>query len=80
MFAQANILVDDDFQIRITDFGVLWLADVSKAAQGSYVSGASRWMAPEVLNGSRSTYESDVYSCACVCAEVSTCFDPNPIE
>lgn len=68
--AQANILVDDHFRLRLTDFGLVWLADVSKETQGSYNHGAIRWMAPEVLSGCRPTYASDLYSFACVCVEV----------
>lgn len=50
-------------------------ADSTTASWGTAAGGAVRWLAPEVLKGSRSTYKSDVYAFGCVCLEVRTAVD-----
>ena len=70
MSSQANILIDDNCRARLADFGVLWLPDSTPMTQGSHMPGAVRWMAPEVLSDKVPTFESDIYSFACVCVEV----------
>lgn len=70
MVFQANILVDADLTIKLSDFGLAKFADASTASWGTHGAGALRWMAPEILGGSNATFASDVYSFGCVCSEV----------
>ena len=76
---QANVLIDDQDGVRLTDFGMALIAEATAYNYASvHGGGAVRWTAPEVINPgefglltSRPTYASDVYSFACVCIEVS---------
>lgn len=67
---QANILISDDFRIQLGDFGLSRFEDASSASASSYTGGAARWLAPELLRGSRPTYASDIYAFGCVWLEV----------
>ncbi|CAL1711994.1 unnamed protein product [Somion occarium] len=72
----ANILIDNDFRVQLADFGLAQFADASSASAGSQGGGAVRWLAPELLRGSRSNYASDVYAFGCVWLEVYTHYPP----
>lgn len=75
------MLIDDDGQPRISDFGLATFIDsqASTLDQSSFKGkGSMRWQAPELLDSSRFsgitlglTTKSDVYAFACVCLEVS---------
>ncbi|PFH47844.1 hypothetical protein AMATHDRAFT_66627 [Amanita thiersii Skay4041] len=72
----ANVLLDEDLQCQITDFGLSRHNDVSRSS-GSNSGGTLQWMAPEVLElqGSapfHTTFRSDVYSFGCVIQEIYT--------
>lgn len=64
-------MIDEDLHIRLADFGLALLSDAGSSSMSSLGTGGTRWTAPEVLNGSRCNYESDVYAFSCVCIEVS---------
>jgi len=68
----ANILIDDNLTANLSDFGLSLFADTSSASVGSLVGGAARWMAPEIMKGSRPTFAGDIYSFGCVCLELHT--------
>jgi len=70
---QANIFIDDDWHVRIADFGLAGWADSTLATSSTGVAGSVRWTAPELYTSeiSRRTTASDVYAFACVCLEVS---------
>ncbi|TCD66289.1 hypothetical protein EIP91_001580 [Steccherinum ochraceum] len=68
----ANILINNYLNVQLCDFGLAMFADSTTASWGSAAGGAVRWLAPEVLKGSRSTYKSDIYAFGCVCLEVYT--------
>ncbi|CAL1706475.1 unnamed protein product [Somion occarium] len=72
----ANILIDAEQHIRLGDFGLARFADTSSASIGSHHGGAARWLAPEVLNGSRASYTSDIYAYGCVWLEIYTLRPP----
>ena len=65
------MLVDAHRDVHLADFGLAQFVDSTTASFES-VSGAVRWLAPEVIVGrGRLTFASDVYAFGCVFAEVS---------
>ncbi|KAF7308495.1 hypothetical protein HMN09_00698500 [Mycena chlorophos] len=74
----SNILVDDNWQVRLADFGLAGFSDATVGTQTSHRGGSVRWMSPELhwpqscgLDSFRRTFASDAYSFACVCLELS---------
>ena len=84
------MLIDDDKQPRISDFGLATVIDTQTSTldKSSFKGkGSIRWQAPELLSSTRFnditpglTTRSDVYAFACVCYEVGPLsnqhFDP----
>ncbi|KAK7438585.1 hypothetical protein VKT23_017920 [Stygiomarasmius scandens] len=75
----ANILINDDWQACLTDFGLTVFNDATVATFTSRREGSVRWMAPELhvpesfgLDRFRLTPETDIYSFGCVCLELYT--------
>eukprot|EP00002_Diphylleia_rotans_P030967 TRINITY_DN640_c0_g1_i7.p1 TRINITY_DN640_c0_g1~~TRINITY_DN640_c0_g1_i7.p1 ORF type:complete len:2512 (+),score=542.25 TRINITY_DN640_c0_g1_i7:107-7642(+) len=69
-----NILADDQFRLKVSDFGLTTLQgsdDSSNAINGSLL-----WLAPEVLLGNTYTAESDVYSFGIIAWEIMTQCEP----
>ena len=71
----VNILITASLRACIADFGLSRVADTQglrMTTSNTRPVGTARWLAPELLiGGGRSSKESDVYSYACVCYEVS---------
>ena len=65
----ANIMLDGRGRVRITDFGLSGLADEFGRDEQS---GTPAYMAPEQLNGSPATPQSDMYALGLVLYEVFT--------
>jgi serine/threonine protein kinase len=68
--------VDEEWHVRLADFGLAVFSDATITAHNSHHGGSVRWMAPELhypqafgLKHSRRTFDTDVYSFACVCIE-----------
>jgi serine/threonine protein kinase len=69
----ANLLVDESFHIKICDFGLARLRDLSNVAIMTTQVGTVQWMAPEVLRGDNTYSESaDIFSLGIVMWEVIT--------
>eukprot|EP00741_Cyanophora_paradoxa_P023728 tig00021616_g22919.t1 len=67
----ANILLDDNWSIKISDFGLTRLrAHMDTVLTGQ--SGTYQWMAPEVLNNQRYSEKADVFSFGIVLYELIT--------
>jgi serine/threonine-protein kinase len=58
----ANVLLDSDGSARLTDFGLARLEASSQITQPGEVVGTLRFLAPELLDGSPSTRQSDLYA------------------
>lgn len=70
----ANILMDDNHNVKIADFGVARIIEASghmTAETGTY-----RWMAPEVIEHKPYDEKADVFSFAVVLWELLTCKVP----
>ena len=69
----TNVLIDDNWHVRLTDFGLAILADASTQTAG-IIAGfiPLAWAAPELLDESskRPTFATDVFSFARTCVEV----------
>lgn len=57
----SNILVDENWNIKLADFGLSRIRKDRKLERKSRV-GTPNWMAPEVIRGEKYTDKSDVYS------------------
>jgi serine/threonine protein kinase len=70
----ANVLLDSNGQVKLTDFGMAVDAPDSTVAGGCLTAetGTLRWMAPEVIRHERYSKKADVYSYAMVLFELLT--------
>ncbi|PXF47950.1 Serine/threonine-protein kinase STY8 [Gracilariopsis chorda] len=74
----ANILLDDDNEPMLTDFGFSRFIDHDQNRQMTGETGSYRYMAPEVTSHSRYTEKADTYSFALICNEIF--MDERPFE
>jgi serine/threonine-protein kinase len=65
----ANILVTDDRDVKITDFGIARAADAVALTRTGEVLGTPQYISPEQAEGSPATPASDVYSLGAVAYE-----------
>ncbi|MFN8530531.1 MAG: tetratricopeptide repeat protein [Anaerolineae bacterium] len=63
----SNVLVTDIGQVKVLDFGL-----AISEAQDVEVGGTLRYIAPEVLNGSKPTFASDLYAVGVIAYEMLT--------
>jgi serine/threonine-protein kinase len=66
----ANVLIDAQGRVRITDFGVSEVA--SRARESVVIAGTPAYMAPEQLAGKGTTIQSDLYALGLVLYEIFT--------
>ena len=57
-----NIMIKDDGQIKITDFGIAMALNSTQLTQTNSVMGSVHYLPPEQANGKGSTIKSDIYS------------------
>ncbi|KAI4338592.1 hypothetical protein MLD38_023630 [Melastoma candidum] len=72
----SNILIDDDFNAKISDFGLAKLLGAGKSHITTRVMGTFGYVAPEYANSGMLNEKSDVYSFGVVLLESITGRDP----
>lgn len=74
----ANILLDDNYEPMLTDFGFSRFIDADSTDKMTGETGSYRYMAPEVTRHSHYTEKADTYSFGLICNEIFT--DERPFE
>lgn len=65
----ANIMVSDNGDVKITDFGVSYSTDQEQITQDGMVVGTAQYISPEQAQGRHATAQSDIYSLGVVAYE-----------
>ncbi|WP_314688065.1 serine/threonine-protein kinase [uncultured Bifidobacterium sp.] len=65
----ANIMVADDGEVKITDFGVSYSTNQEQITQDGMVVGTAQYISPEQAQGRHATPQSDIYSLGVVAYE-----------
>jgi eukaryotic-like serine/threonine-protein kinase len=66
----ANVLVGDDGQVKVTDFGIAKAAEATTLTGTGVVLGTAAYLAPEQAQGGPVDARSDLYSLGCVLYEL----------
>lgn len=69
----ANVLVDKDGKVKLTDFGCskLFENSFSQSDFTGVVRGSLGWMAPEILQGKGIRRKADIWSLGCLIIEMA---------
>jgi len=67
----GNVLLDADFNTKISDFGIAKLVDPRLRTQRTRVVGTYGYLAPEYINEGRVSKESDMYSFGVLALEIA---------
>lgn len=67
-----NILMDDDGNVKITDFGIAMALSATSYTQTNSVLGTVHYLSPEQARGGNATKKSDIYSLGIVMYELLT--------
>lgn len=65
----ANIMVSDNGEVKITDFGVSYSTNQEQITQDGMVVGTAQYISPEQAQGKHATPQSDIYSLGVVAYE-----------
>jgi serine/threonine protein kinase len=72
----SNILIDEDGNAWLSDFGFAHISDASLSLTGSGLIGTPAYISPELVSGGKITPFSDQYSLAVVLYQMSTGYLP----
>ena len=72
----GNVLIDNDGQARLTDFGLARLEDSPQITRANEVVGTLRYLAPELIEGRQASRQSDLYALGVLLRTV--CRDTQP--
>ena len=67
-----NIFINEKNQIKIGDFGISKILEVSKIYANSNIGGTLYYMAPELVKGQKYNNKVDLYSLGCIIYELFT--------
>ena len=67
-----NIMIKDDGQIKITDFGIAMALNSTQLTQTNSVMGSVHYLPPEQASGKGATIKSDIYSMGIIFYELLT--------
>ncbi len=67
-----NIMIKDDGQIKITDFGIAMALNSTQLTQTNSVMGSVHYLPPEQASGKGATVKSDIYSMGIIFFELLT--------
>lgn len=73
----SNILLDKNFEAKVSDFGLARLIDSAKTHVTTFIAGTKAYIAPEYQKSLRLTVKCDVYSYGIVLLELLTGKDPS---
>lgn len=68
----GNLLVSDDGQVKLADFGIAWAGDALSVTQHGAVLGTIAYLPPEQAQGERATPQGDVYALGVVLFQLLT--------
>lgn len=68
----GNLLLSDDGQVKLADFGIAWAGDALAVTQHGAVLGTIAYLPPEQAQGDRATPQGDVYGLGVVIFQLLT--------
>lgn len=68
----ANLMLTEDHQIKLMDFGIAKVSDAAKLTQVSRVIGTIEFLAPELIEGKDPSQASDIYAVGVTMYELLT--------
>jgi serine/threonine-protein kinase len=68
----GNIMLADDGQVKLADFGIAWAGDALQVTQHGAVLGTVSYLAPEQASGGKATPQADIYGLGVVIFQLMT--------
>ncbi len=68
----GNIMLADDGQVKLADFGIAWAGDALQVTQHGAVLGTASYLAPEQASGQKATPQADIYGLGVVIFQLMT--------
>ncbi|MBJ7471808.1 MAG: serine/threonine protein kinase, partial [Solirubrobacteraceae bacterium] len=68
----GNIMLAEDGQVKLADFGIAWAGDALQVTQHGAVLGTVSYLAPEQASGDKATPQADIYGLGVVIFQLMT--------